>query len=86
LIELEPLLSASRAVETHSETAEDLRYLLGRGTSLGGLRPKCTVVDEKGQLSIGKFPSVADDRRLPKVRVLHCASPPQRGLMPLEDD
>ena len=53
----------SHAVETHTETAEDLRYVRGRGTSLGGLRPKCTVVDDEGRLSIGKFPSVADERR-----------------------
>ncbi len=70
LIELGHLLSASHAVETHAETAEDLRYLQGRGTSLGGLRPKCTVVDDDGRLSIGKFPSVADDRAVTKGEVL----------------
>src|SRR5579863_1070243 len=70
LIELGHLLSASHAVETHTETAEDLRYLRGRGTSLGGLRPKCTVVDDEGRLSIGKFPSVADDRAVTKGEVL----------------
>ncbi len=70
LIELGHLLSASHAVETHTETAEDLRYLRGRGTSLGGLRPKCTVVDDDGRLSIGKFPSVADDRAVTKGEVL----------------
>ena len=70
LIELGQLLSASHAVETHTETAEDLRYLRGRGTSLGGLRPKCTVVDDDGRLSIGKFPSVGDDRAVTKGEVL----------------
>jgi serine/threonine-protein kinase HipA len=70
LIELGHLLSASHAVETHSETAEDLRYLRGRGTSLGGLRPKCTVVDDDGRLSIGKFPSVTDDRAVTKGEIL----------------
>ena len=70
LIELGHLLSASQAVERHSETAEDLRYLLGRGTSLGGLRPKCTLLDDDGRLSIGKFPSVADDRAVTKGEVL----------------
>jgi len=64
------LLSASRAVETNSETAADLRFLRGRGTSLGGLRPKCTIVDAAGRLSIGKFPSVADDRAVTKGEVL----------------
>ena len=70
LIELGTLLSASRAVETNSETAADLQFLRGRGTSLGGLRPKCTVVDSDGRLSIGKFPSVADDRAVTKGEVL----------------
>jgi hypothetical protein len=64
------LLSASHAVETHSETAEDLRHLRGRGTSLGGLRPKCTVVDDDGRLQIGKFPSVTDDRAVTKGEIL----------------
>ena len=39
-------------------------------TSLGGLRPKCSVIDDDGQLSIGKFPSVADERPVTKGEVL----------------
>jgi serine/threonine-protein kinase HipA len=70
LIELKQLLRASRAVETESETAADLAYLRGRGTSLGGLRPKCTVVDDEGRLAIGKFPSVKDERPVTKGEVL----------------
>lgn len=70
LVELERIFEASRAVERGQETAEDLRYLRGRGTSLGGMRPKCTVVDEKGRLAIGKFPSVADTRSVAKGEVL----------------
>ena len=70
LIELAELAAATRAFETNMETAADLAYLRGRGTSLGGLRPKCTVVDEKGHLSIGKFPSVADERAVTKGEVL----------------
>ncbi|MBK6687729.1 MAG: type II toxin-antitoxin system HipA family toxin [Deltaproteobacteria bacterium] len=69
-VELSRLLAASRAVETQSETSADLEYLRGRGTSLGGLRPKCTVVDEEGRLSIGKFPSVADEHPVTKGEVL----------------
>jgi serine/threonine-protein kinase HipA len=70
LIELGALLSASRAVEASQETAADLAYLRGRGTSLGGMRPKCTVIDEDGSLSIGKFPSIADERAVTKGEVL----------------
>lgn len=70
LIALGHLLAATRAVETNNETAADLAYLRGRGTSLGGLRPKCTVADAKGRLSVGKFPSVADERAVTKGEVL----------------
>ena len=70
LIELGHLLAASHAVETYTETAADLAYLRGRGTSVGGMRPKCTVIDEAGQLSIGKFPSVTDERPVTKGEVL----------------
>lgn len=70
LIELGQILSATHAVETSTETASDLAYLQGRGTSLGGMRPKCTVVDEDGYLSIGKFPSVQDERAVTKGEIL----------------
>ncbi len=70
LIELPQLLAATRAVETNSETASDLAYLRGRGTSLGGLRPKCSVIDDDGALAIGKFPSVTDERPVTKGEVL----------------
>lgn len=70
LIEIGHLLAASHAVESGTETEADLAYLRGRGTSLGGLRPKCTVLDEDGQLAIGKFPSIADERAVTKGEVL----------------
>lgn len=70
LIELQRIYQASRAVERGQETAEDLRYLQGKGTSLGGMRPKCTLVDEDGRLAIGKFPSVGDTRSVTRGEVL----------------
>jgi len=70
LIELGALLSATKAVESNSESAADLAYLRGRATSLGGLRPKCSVIDDTGALSIAKFPSVQDDRPTTKAEVL----------------
>lgn len=70
LIELERVFQASRAVERGQETTEDLRYLQGKGTSLGGMRPKCTLVDEDGLLAIGKFPSVGDARSVTRGEVL----------------
>jgi serine/threonine-protein kinase HipA len=70
LIELAQLIASSRAVELNEETATDLAYLRGRGTSLGGLRPKCSVRDDDGTLAIGKFPSVSDERAVTKGEVL----------------
>lgn len=70
LIELERIYQTSRAVERGQETAEDLRYLLGKATSLGGMRPKCTLIDEDGWLAIGKFPSVNDTRSITHGEVL----------------
>ncbi len=80
LVELQHLMSASRAVETETETAADLAYLRGRGTSLGGLRPKCTVVDDDGMLAIGKFPSVQDERAVTKGEVLAMTLAKSAGL------
>lgn len=80
LLELQHLLNASRAVETETETAADLAYLRGRGTSLGGLRPKCSVVDDDGMLAIGKFPSVQDEREVTKGEVLALTLAKAAGL------
>ncbi len=69
-LELEKILLASRAVEVSKETAEDLAYLQGKGTSLGGMRPKCTILYSDGALSLGKFPSVNDERSVTRGEVL----------------
>jgi serine/threonine-protein kinase HipA len=75
LIELPQLLRASKAIEENQETLKDLEYLRGVGTSLGGLRPKCSIIDIDGSLSIGKFPSVGDTRSIVhgEVLALHLA-------------
>lgn len=70
MLELQHMFEASRAVETGTESADDLRYLVGKSTSLGGMRPKCTVIDNNGLLAIGKFPSVDDTRSVTRGEVL----------------
>ncbi|MEO7511253.1 MAG: type II toxin-antitoxin system HipA family toxin [Gemmatimonadaceae bacterium] len=70
LLELADLFRATRAVENRTETLADLEYLRGRGTSLGGMRPKCSVRDDAWGLCLGKFPSVADERAYTKGEVL----------------
>ena len=59
-----------RALEAGTESARDLQYLLGQGTSLGGARPKSTVRGTDGRLALGKFPSQADKRDVIRGEVL----------------
>mgnify|MGYP000867376079 FL=1 len=70
MLELEKMLASSRAVELGKESAQDLAYLRGKATSLGGMRPKCSILDENGYLALGKFPSVQDDRNVTRAEVL----------------
>ncbi len=64
-VRLGELEAASRALEADSNdddpaTDEWLRLLLAPGASLGGARPKATVVDPEANLWIAKFPSAKD--------------------------
>lgn len=47
--------------ETSEEYIKWLNMLISPGSSLGGARPKASVVDEVGNLWIAKFPSKYDD-------------------------
>ncbi|HVL07707.1 MAG TPA: HipA domain-containing protein [Burkholderiaceae bacterium] len=63
--EIRALERASRALEedasnTTLEGQEWLRMLIAPGGSLGGARPKASVVDTHGHLYIAKFPSARD--------------------------
>ena len=44
------------------EYAQWLNVLIDPGSSLGGARPKASVIDDKGHLWIAKFPSSRDDK------------------------
>jgi len=61
LIKLPELLSASENFLTNNESTEELRLLLGPGSSLGGARPKASVIDKDGSVAIAKFPRKDDD-------------------------
>jgi len=80
LLELPDLFRATRAVERQTETLADLDYLRGRGTSLGGMRPKCSVRDDLWGLCLGKFPSVTDTRAYTKGEVLALHLARQAGI------
>lgn len=60
---LRTLEEASRNFENDENALTDkwLNQLIKPGSSLGGARPKATVVDTKGQLWIAKFPSKNDE-------------------------
>ena len=61
LIDLPRLLSAAEHVVGDTDSDEDLRLLLAPGSSLGGARPKASVRDRDGHLSIAKFPHKDDE-------------------------
>lgn len=62
IVELAALKRASDAVHTETETAKDLRFLLGYGSPLGGARPKSAVRLQNKKLGIAKFPKPDDVR------------------------
>jgi serine/threonine-protein kinase HipA len=43
------------------DTEEDMRLLFAPGSSLGGARPKASVIEKDGHLAIAKFPRKDDD-------------------------
>ena len=60
-IELGRLLGASRRILRDEETDEDLLLIFAPGSSLGGARPKASIVDQNNKLSITKFQKDDDD-------------------------
>jgi serine/threonine-protein kinase HipA len=56
LIRLKALLRAADAIHSDTDTAADLRLLLGAGSPLGGARPKSAVKLADGRLALAKFP------------------------------
>lgn len=61
LIELGQLLQITERILRDEETDEDLQLIFAPGSSLGGGRPKTSVIDQHGSLSIAKFPKETRD-------------------------
>ena len=61
LIELPQLLSAAEHFVDDKDTDEELKLLFAPGSSLGGARPKASVIDKDGHLTIAKFPRRDDE-------------------------
>lgn len=66
LANVRELMRAAHEIELSEEkhllpSKKWLAQLLHPGTSLGGARPKASVIDEDGSLTVAKFPSRKDD-------------------------
>ncbi len=61
LVELPKLLAASQRVIDDDTSFNDIKELLIPGSSLGGARPKASVIDKQGRLCIAKFPKKDDN-------------------------
>jgi len=64
LVKLPELLTAALHITTDENADDDLRILLAPGSSLGGSRPKASIIDRDGHLLIAKFPQHNDTTRI----------------------
>src|SRR5206468_5412304 len=70
LVRLSALLRATDAIHSETETAEDLRFLLGAGSPLGGARPKAAISLADERLAMAKFPKPDDTRDIAAGEIL----------------
>lgn len=61
LVQLGRLLNVTERILRDEETDEDFQLIFAPGSSLGGARPKASVVDHLGRLFIAKFPKETDE-------------------------
>lgn len=80
LFRLQALLRAADAIHGETETAEDLRFLLGQGSPLGGARPKSAVSLPDGRLAIAKFPKPDDTRDIAAGEILALTLAREAGI------
>jgi serine/threonine-protein kinase HipA len=80
LVSLAALLHATDAIHGETETAKDLRFLLGAGSPLGGARPKSAVGLPDGRFAIAKFPKPDDIRDIAAGELLALTLAHQAGI------
>lgn len=80
VVRIGTLLNAADAVHGETETAKELRYLLGEGSPLGGARPKAAVVLPDGRFAIAKFSKPDDTRDIAAGEILAHALAHQAGI------
>jgi serine/threonine-protein kinase HipA len=61
MMELGRLLQITERILRDEETDEDLQLIFAPGSSLGGARPKASIIDHHDHLSIAKFPKETDE-------------------------
>lgn len=84
LVKLNVLMMAADAIHQDTETAKDLRFLLGAGSPLGGARPKSAVEAADGSLAIAKFPKPDDARDIAAGEALAMALARKAGIQTAE--
>ena len=80
LVRLAALLRATDAIHGETETAADLRFLLGEGSPPGGARPKASVSLADGRLALAKFPKQDDTRDIAAGEFLALSLAREAGL------
>lgn len=80
LVRLTALLRATDAIHNETETAQDLRFLLGAGSPLGGARPKAAISLKDERLAIAKFPKPDDTRDIAVGEILALTLAQQAGI------
>lgn len=80
VVRLSALLAAADAIHHETETARDLRFLLGAGSPVGGARPKSVVQLADGSLAIAKFPRPDDRRSIATGEILALALARKAGI------
>jgi serine/threonine-protein kinase HipA len=80
LVDLGRLLGVTERILREEETDEDLQMIFAPGSSLGGARPKASVVDQDGRLSIAKFPKEIDEYSIERWEFIALALAKQAGV------
>lgn len=84
LVRLSALLRATEAIHHETESAQDLSFLLGAGSPLGGARPKSAVGLADERLAIAKFPKPDDTRDIAAGEILALTLAAQAGIQVAE--
>ncbi|HXT39253.1 MAG TPA: HipA domain-containing protein [Candidatus Angelobacter sp.] len=84
LVRLNALLRATDAIHSETESAQDLRFLLGAGSPIGGARPKAAVSLADDRLAIAKFPKPDDTRDVAAGEILALTLAEQAGIQVAE--